>query len=403
MRIERFEALDATRGMREINARYGDDALIISNSRIGGRNQFVIAIDTPDPHTPVFTAEALVKEFSKAVADRSAPVLPENCREPLTLSDLAALLSAGFDELKKKVEEVRNQATPVSLPSPSPRYIHGESSLQRLMRLLRGCSVPVDLLRILAEVTASCADDPECASMVCKWLSAKLPNALPLTDLPGVHCLVGAPGVGKTATGIRLAAKLSRNSAEHPTLFVAYKLTRESDFSRLQAMAENAGIRVLQADDFSALVTLINEHINSGSLVIELPGHLHASELLRLQQRLQAAQFHLVLAADCQHNHTQYVTRDGALKFSDVMLTKLDSQSSYWPLIYALILYDLPLMLGSYSGGIEQSLVPIDKFFILDEVLRGMSDSIANEDSQESMSLMFKDFQPAKKAKAEVM
>ena len=67
MRIERFDAVDATRGMREINARYGDDALIIANSRIGGKSQFVIAIDTPDPQRPVFTAEALVREFGKAV------------------------------------------------------------------------------------------------------------------------------------------------------------------------------------------------------------------------------------------------------------------------------------------------------------------------------------------------
>ena len=184
---------------------------------------------------------------------------------------------------------------------------------------------------------------------------------------------------------------------------MAYKLTRESDLSSLQAVAETAGVRVLQADDFSALVTLINEHISSASLVIELPGHLHASELLRLQQRLPSALFHLVLAADSQPNPAQYVTQDGALKFSDVMLTKLDLQNTYWPLIQALIHYDVPLMLGSYTGGIGQSLVLIDKFSILDEVLRGMSDMIEAEDNRESIAFSANGFRPANKSRAELM
>ena len=376
MRIERFDAVDATRGMREINARYGDDALIISNSRNGGKNQFVIAIDTPDPHRPVFTAEALVREFGKAVSDRSAPIQTDNLLESLALSDLGALMSAGFDELKKQIEQVHLQPMRASDPLLSPRSSQGEASLRRLMRLLSGCALPVDLLQMLAEVTASCADDQACVTMVCSWLSAKLPEAQPLTELRGVHCLVGAPGVGKTTAGIRLAAKLGRDSAQPPALLVAYNLTRESDLSSLQAAGETAGVRVLQADDFSALVTLINEHISSASLVIELPGHLHASE---------------------------YVTQDGALKFSDVMLTKLDLQNTYWPLIQALIHYDVPLMLGSYSGGIGQSLVLIDKFSILDEVLRGMSGMMEKEDNRESITFSANGFRPANKTRAELM
>jgi flagellar biosynthesis GTPase FlhF len=403
MRIERFDAVDATRGMREINARYGDDALIISNSRTGGKNQFVIAIDTPDPQRPVFTAEALVREFGKPVSGRSAPVQPDKLLESLALSDLAALMSAGFDELKKQIEQGHLQPTPVSDRLLSPRSGHGEASLRRLMRLLSGCAVPVDLLQMLADVTASCADDLVCVSMVRTWLSARLPDAQALTDLRGVHCLVGAPGVGKTAAGIRLAAKLGRDSAQPPALFVAYKLARESDLSSLQAVADKAGVRVLQADDFSALVTLINEHISSASLVLELPGHLHASELLLLQQRLPSALFHLVLAADSQPNPEQYVTQDGALKFSDVILTKLDLQNTYWPLIQALIHYDVPLMLGSYSGGIGQSLVLIDKFSILDEVLRGMSDTMDNEDNRGSLAFSANGFRPANKTRAELM
>jgi hypothetical protein len=134
-----------------------------------------------------------------------------------------------------------------------------------------------------------------------------------------------------------------------------------------------------------------------------LPGHLHASELLRLQQRLPSAQFHLVLAADSQANLAHYVTRDGALTFSDVLLTRLDSQQTYWPLIHALIHYDVPLTLGSYSGGIGQSLVLIDKFSILDEILRGMSDTMVEQDSRESMAFSSAGFRPANKIRADLM
>jgi flagellar biosynthesis GTPase FlhF len=416
MRIERFEALDASRGMREINARYGDDVLIIANSRTGGKNQFVIAIDNPeqrrepqlDQHRPVYTAEALVKEFSKTLAGGSVPapsqaVALQTVPDMPGLSDLAALMSAGFDELKKQIEQVNRQQLPAAQVLPSLPASQGETSLLRLMRLLSGCAVPVDLLRMLADVTADCDDDMTCVSVLRSWLCARLPDTQPLTDVRGVHCLVGAPGVGKTAAGIRLAAKLGRDNAQPPALFVAYKLTHERDLGSLQAMAEKAGVQVLPADDFSALVTLINEHISSAGLVIELPGHLHASELLRLQQRLPSAQFHLVLAADSQANLAHYVTRDGALTFSDVLLTRLDSQQTYWPLIHALIHYDVPLTLGSYSGGIGQSLVLIDKFSILDEILRGMSDTMVEQDSRESMAFSSAGFRPANKIRADLM
>jgi hypothetical protein len=388
MRIERFDAVDASRGMREINTRYGDDVLIIASLRVAGKIQFVIAIDTEQRPPRLFTPELLVKDFGGATA---APAAATPAGEDETVADakpspaLAALISAGFNDLKAQLDELKQQQ------SRPPRHVSGhragagELPLQRLVRLMSGCTVPIDLLQTLSGVISGCTQDIDCIAAIRSWLQAKLRDAPALEKLPNVHFLVGAHGVGKSVLGMRLAATLSGSGMLGKAVFVSYKPGHDGAQSVAGAIVQDLEVNTLHASDFSALVSLINEHISSGSLIVELPANLHTSELLRLQQRLPSALFHLVIATDSHVNALQYVTRDQALKFTSALITRIDHQGVSWPTIHTLIENDVPLMWGSHGGSAAQSLVPLDKTSIIDEVVRVMSDSIDGNGGVESV------------------
>ncbi len=409
MRIERFDAVDASRGMREINTKYGDDVLIIANTRVDGKIQFVIAIDTEVRPPKLFTPESLVEDFSGASAspgkqadlpDEPAPPEPISLRDS---QDLVALMNAGFGDIKSLLEELRQQQ---SKPLPQiARRVTGaaDNAALRLMRLFAGNTLPLDLLQSWVGVTSACAEDAECVAAIRSWLNGKLRDAPPFARQPGVHFLVGAHGVGKTVNGLRLAARLSHGQTAPAALFVPYKLANEATLSSIRIMGQRAGVNSLPAPDFPALVTLINEHISRCSLVIELPANLHASELLRLQQRLPSAFFHLVIAADSQVNDLQYVTREGSLTFSSALITRIDYQSVHWPLIHTLIRNDVPVMLGSHSGSVEQPLVDMDKSSIIDDAIRGISDKLDSHGSQVLSAFRSMQTLPTHVSKAEMM
>jgi hypothetical protein len=122
-----------------------------------------------------------------------------------------------------------------------------------------------------------------------------------------------------------------------------------------------------------------------------------------LQQRLPSAFFHLVIAADSQVNDLQYVTREGSLTFSSALITRIDYQSVHWPLIHTLIRHDVPVMLGSHSGSVEQPLVDMDKSSIIDDAIRGISDKLDSHGSQVLSAFRSLQTLPTHVSKAEMM
>lgn len=383
MKIERFDADDSSRGMREISAKYGDNVLIIGSSRSAGKIQFVIAIDTALHSPKLISPESLVKDFNGSVDLAAKPIISPKIPDQSASHDVAAVMKAGFDDIKVQLDELRHlQLKPVRRAVKGVPDEH-EMPLIRLMRLFSGSTVPINLLQSLAVVTAGCHDERACIATIRLWLSEKLHDAPPLDAQNKVHFLVGGHGVGKTVNGIRLAATLRNSHKEHAARFVSYKLAHQNALPGIQIIGQRAGINTLHAQDFSELVTLINENIGQASLVIELPSNLHASELLRLQQRLPSALFHLVIATDSHANELHYVTRDGRLNFYSALITRLDYQSVQWPLLHALILNDVPLMLGSHSSNVGHTLVEIDKVSIIDDVVRVISDKLEKSDGSE--------------------
>ena len=79
MRLERVVAKDARRATEQVLANFGPDALIVSNQRVNGMTEIVVAVDTDSPseapksHEPVQTARVFApradREFGRSLLE----------------------------------------------------------------------------------------------------------------------------------------------------------------------------------------------------------------------------------------------------------------------------------------------------------------------------------------------
>lgn len=353
MKIERFDAVDARSGMREINAKYGDDVLIISNSRLADKNRFVIAVN----HTPP-------KPAPKA-ASAKVEACDDNALQALTL-----LMSSQFETLERDLKQLRRNQASLYLLTQG-KNAASEASEQKLVQLLANSTVPVNLLSRMQKITARCANEVEIVQAIRIFLSRQLPGATELPDAPTAHILTGAPGVGKTLAAIKLCATINARDGKS-ALVVGYKYSKHGARAQLQILGEEAGVHVDHASDSATLLSIINRYIGVSSVIIDVPGNFPASELEELRQCLPSALFHLVMAKDHHQHDSHYLTNEPAFKFASAIITRLDCNGSYWPLIHSLMEHKMPLLFGGHSASVSQPLLRLAPKMLIKEVIRSM-------------------------------
>lgn len=363
MKIERFDAIDARTGMREINAKYGDDVLIISNSRLAGKNRFVIAVnDTPAP-----------------IPEAEPAVISGGSQDTEALNALAMLMTTRFESLQRDLAQVRrNQASLYHLTQGE--NANAAAAEHKVMKLLANSTLPVNLLHRLQKITARCTQDTEIIQAVRIFLTHQLPGSAVLADTPTTHILVGTPGAGKTLSAIRMGAALN-NSRNKSAVVVGYKLSQDGAQAQLQKLGEKAGVPVDYANDSATLLSIINRHIGASSVIVDVPGNLPASELVNLKKCLPSAMFHLVMAKDNNQQELHFFTTMSGLTLTSAIITRLDCKGEYWPLIHSLMEHKIPLLFGAHSADICQAFVSMDKKMIVKEVIRSMMTNIANADN----------------------
>jgi flagellar biosynthesis GTPase FlhF len=354
MRIERFDAIDARNGMREINAKYGDDVLIISNSRLAGKNRFVIAVNIASAPTP----------------DADPVIVRGDSADAAAINALTLLMTTRFESLQRDLEQVRLNQESLFLLTQDENA-NAAASEHKVMKLLANSTLPVNLLLRLQKITARCTQDTEIIQAVRIFLRRQLPGSVVLADTPTTHILVGTAGVGKTLSAIRMGATLN-SSINKSAVVVGYKLSQDGAQAQLQKLGEKAGVPVDYANDPAALLNIINRHIGTSSVIVDVPGNLPTSELANLKKCLPSAMFHLVMAKDNNQQELQFFTTTSGLTLSSAIITRLDCKGGYWPLIHSLMEHKIPLLFGAHSADACHPFVSLDKKMIIEQAIRSM-------------------------------
>ena len=189
----------------------------------------------------------------------------------------------------------------------------------------------------------------------------------------GVVALVGPPGVGKTTTLAKLAARFGIMSRK-PGYILSADVHRIAAAEQLRSLAAILGIGFDIVETPVALAQALEEHRAKDWVIIDTPG-LAASEmedgadLARLLASHPEVDTHLVLSASMKPaDLSRVIDRYEIFQPKKLLFTRLDETDRYGALVSEAARRSLPISFLATGQQIPDDLEPASKEFIADKV-----------------------------------
>lgn len=460
MELKRILARDTRSATEQAMALYGPDVLIISNNRVSGQTELVVALDvlaesTTEalqddlPSTPaVSPAPEKIGEMSKAspeVENAFGDHLHVLLKRGSAESPAAVVAQVEALPQKEAVQAQVVQAEVVQAEVVQPKENQAEKAVKKLSPAKQKKSVRKPAVTVSkklspakpAPVATFKADDDrqdlirsqEIVSLVreelsalrrefrlsqqtmgwesqLKWSEAVAPivenlvqSAMPfelrtllldgLKDqntvkqamksirdtlmcnlkrpqaaLPtsGVHVLAGPSGAGKTLMVARLAQQMALAESSDRVAVVSFNDTRAGAWSQTQMLCSQSGVDCFRATNLDTLKLVLEELSDRQLVIIDTASVQMAERLSDILTVLPSASLHAVIPADASAVTLKRVLLDSNMKWSSLMVSKVDESSAPWALLQFLTqdATKLSLSVGSCSdrvaaGGMQMS------------------------------------------------
>ncbi|NMM46361.1 hypothetical protein HH303_17855 [Rhodospirillaceae bacterium KN72] len=243
-----------------------------------------------------------------------------------------------------------------------------EEILETITRILEQHGTPpplVDrLLDAASDTTAETAKDTLAHAL------AKVFTFKPLPDRPGPPpiMLIGPPGVGKTVSCAKLAARIALThdkDDETPVALIAADPVRIGAVEQLRAYADRLGATLYEASDGAALASVLTRIRRSELVVIDTPGTnpYHLDELAHLVELAEAGKTETVLVLTAGRNAEEAAEIAEAFRpvgATRLMTTGLDMAKRLGAILAAAEAGNLAISDVSLAPEIGQGLTPMD-------------------------------------------
>jgi flagellar biosynthesis GTPase FlhF len=358
-------------------AMFGPDVLIISNHRVEGQTELIVALDvaeasmdemfetdaeeqSPESNSVTVTAKGPRQRLSSTPSSVSSPfsdhlhqLLQPASRmaqqaeaEPIAHVSTEHLLTQGREQVRSQeiVSLVREELAALRqefrLSQQTANWQMNQywpAHIQPLVQAMTEAAVPTALRALLQE---GLREQPTLDSAL-DSIRAQLTHNLerPQEGFPnkGVHVMAGLSGSGKTLMVAKAAQQVALHYGTEYVAVVSYHDMRAGAWSQTQMLCAQLGVDCFRAGSPETLKLLLDELSPRRMIVIDTPGVQMSERLAEILQVCPEAGLHAVVPADSSAVTLSRIMLKSKLPWQSLMISKLDEANSPWPLIQFLI------------------------------------------------------------------
>lgn len=414
MELKRILARDSRSANEKAIQLYGSDVLIISTQRVDQQTELIVAVDVgvgpmdaegdgaaalssgisplQASHEKLSSSDFMpfAQVFEKAntptvsaAPSVDAPVLAP--QEPVALSVVdpesmvseacAPAVSWATDPQLVQYEQQRSQEI-VDLLRQEMAALRKEFALSRQMQSWQPASsqspeiqkltaamvevgIPTGLRALLTDSIHGLDTLEDAWPVMGRLLVDALKRPKMAVPTKGIHVLCGPTGSGKTSMLGRLAYAAAQSHGAEQQVMISFADQRPGAWSQIQLLAAQVGASCLRAADISVLETLLDE-LHGKTVWIDTPGIDFAIQAQALMQQKHDMALHAVLPVDATVTNVQKIVQKNDIRWSSLMLTKMDEAAYPWPLIQSLCDQSMPIACMADDHNISASPLVFD-------------------------------------------
>jgi flagellar biosynthesis GTPase FlhF len=377
MELKRILARDTRSATEKAMALYGPDVLIISNNRVEGQTELIVAMDVAEA-----APEEMFDMTSEAQSQASSPVTvaatsprarisstPSSVNnpfsdhlhqllqpgskmaqaeeaEPAAPISTEQLLTQGRDQVRSQeiVSLVREELAALRqefrLSQQTASWQMNQywpAHIQPLIQTMTEAGVPTALRALLQEGLREQPTLDRALDSIRAQLAHNLER--PQEGFPnrGVHVMAGLSGSGKTLMVAKAAQQVAMHYGAEYVAVVSYHDMRAGAWSQTQMLCAQLGVDCFRASNPETLQLLLNELSPRRLVLIDTPGVQMTDRLAEIVQICPQAGLHAVVPADSSGVSLSRIMSKSKVQWQSLMISKLDESNSPWPLIQFLI------------------------------------------------------------------
>ncbi len=396
MELKRILAKDIRRATEKAVALYGKDVLFVSNAKVNGMTEVIVAVDVA-PETLLETSDlgdgqrfdqVLKQSFKEAEHGTTASPAPEitppaqkNEEDQRDYIRGREIVDMVRDELSAIRKEFKLAQRVASWQSES----NTKSAVRPLVTALGEASIPVSLRTLLVDHISDMDDLPQATEALRAHLIESLGEHWAKLPQRGIHAIAGPSGAGKTMMIARLARAAAERKGPESVAVISYCDQRAGAWSQIQMLCAQNGIDCLRATDADTLKILLSELGHRKLVLIDTPGIEVVAKIDQIRSCAQDLACHLVLPADASGTTVRKHLVDTKINWQSLMVSRMDEATQPWALLQVLCEKSVPLSAASHSPSATDSCQILTATELVSLAIRGLglpADETANDPAE---------------------
>ena len=404
MELQRILAKDSRTAMEQVHAKFGKDALVVSNKRARNKTELIVAIELEEGSAAALEemqfqgddSSVNLKEgstsFDQVMESKVFKTIPD---DDIDTKDSAAFLSNFVDDtqVQSDIEDEKREQLhareivdlvkhelaimrrEIKLSSQLEAWSNSQivsESMRPLVSALNDSGMPLSLQAMVTDTINQSHTYDQALDNIAQVLGVNINSKDILDDMQGIHIICGNSGSGKTLMAARLAYQKILEYGENSVAIVSFKDSRFGAWSQLQLLGSQAGVDTFKADSETKLNNLLQELSSRKLIIIDTPGVGTETTLNTLTNLLPEANCHLVIAADSSEGSVKKYIDMNSNPWMSVMVSKLEENARPWPLINVMISNSVAVSLAVGSPSINEHATVIDGVSLVEKSLYGL-------------------------------